>query len=160
MQDNMARGGLIVHAVAGLALLGLVASWLVLLGGISAVQKECGSNCRVITGLPWWILWFQFLVIILLAATQVSTVCSGCCSDRKRHSSAWKKLYGDAGVVICMGKHGVSALQAVCCLFGCGCARCQCMCPECMSGLKLYLRLHLPVKRQGPSKGKLNCPGK
>lgn len=61
----------IAHAAAGLTLLGLIASWLILLAAVSAVQKDCIGRCRILTGLPWWIIWFQFFTILLLAATQV-----------------------------------------------------------------------------------------
>ena len=46
-------------AFAGLA-------WLVTLGGVSALQSECVGPCPSRTGLTWWALWWQALI---LAAT-------------------------------------------------------------------------------------------
>lgn len=66
----MERAALMSHSLAGLALLGLITSWLILLSGVSAVQKSCPGRCRVLTGLPWWIIWFQLFALLVLAAVQ------------------------------------------------------------------------------------------
>ena len=65
---------MISHAVAGTTLLILIASWFILLGGVSKVQKVCDGRCRDRTGLYWWIIWFQFLALLLWPAVQVRCV--------------------------------------------------------------------------------------
>eukprot|EP00884_Botryococcus_braunii_P008538 jgi/Botrbrau1/17686/Bobra.0166s0110.1 len=37
-------------------------SWIILLSGVSSVQYWCGGGCREALGIPWWLVWFQFLV--------------------------------------------------------------------------------------------------
>ena len=62
---------MIAHSVAGVSLVGLVVSWFVLTGGLSAVQKSCIGRCRELTGLSWWIWIFQAAVLFLIAGVQV-----------------------------------------------------------------------------------------
>lgn len=48
-----------------------VSFWVVLLAGVSAVQKTLGSPSRPIQGLPWFIIWFQFVILLLLLPVKV-----------------------------------------------------------------------------------------
>lgn len=51
-------------------------SWLLLLGGVSALEKidyGCtNGGCRRLYGLPWFIIWFQFVLIIPALVIEVS----------------------------------------------------------------------------------------
>ena len=58
---------LVVVLIAG----GMFLGWILLLGGISAVQAQCAGNCRSLTGLTWWIVWFQFVVYAATVPIQV-----------------------------------------------------------------------------------------
>lgn len=60
-------------AVVALIAGGMFLGWILLLGGVSAVQEACDSNCRYLTGLTWWILWLQLFVYIFAVPVQVCT---------------------------------------------------------------------------------------
>ena len=57
--------------VVGLIAGGMFLGWILLLGGISAVQAACSGNCRSLTGLTWWIVWLQLFVYIFAVPVQV-----------------------------------------------------------------------------------------
>lgn len=65
---------------APLALLAFGAlAWLVTLGGVSALQAECGvggaaADCRPKTGLSWWSLWWQAFLLLAVAGTVAAGV--------------------------------------------------------------------------------------
>lgn len=46
-------------------------AWLLLLGGISALESVCNGGCRTLYGLAWFIIWFQFVLIFLVFAVEV-----------------------------------------------------------------------------------------
>lgn len=39
-------------------------AWLLVLGGVSALEHVCPYNCRYNYGLAWFIIWFQFILIV------------------------------------------------------------------------------------------------
>jgi hypothetical protein len=39
-------------------------AWLLVLGGISALEAVCPFGCRAAYGLSWFIIWFQFILIV------------------------------------------------------------------------------------------------
>lgn len=60
---------------APLALLAFGAlAWLVTLGGVSALQSECGGECRAKTGLSWWSLWWQAFMLLAVAGSVAAGV--------------------------------------------------------------------------------------
>jgi len=62
---------------APLALLAFGAlAWLVTLGGVSALQSECGlgGDCRPKTGLSWWSLWWQAFMLLAVAGSVAAGV--------------------------------------------------------------------------------------
>ena len=50
------------YLIVGLIGCGMVLGWLLLLAGDSALQNACPDHCREVTGLTWWIVWFQVVV--------------------------------------------------------------------------------------------------
>ena len=80
LTGSPARAGLSLDKKLRMALyvlinLGLLGAWLIALAGVSALQKKCHDpefgGCRRQLGLPWWVIWFQFVAIALIAAVQV-----------------------------------------------------------------------------------------
>ena len=65
-------------ALYALITVGLLISWLIALSGVSALQKICHNpgfgGCRRGLGLAWWVVWFEFLTIIITLAVQVGTL--------------------------------------------------------------------------------------
>lgn len=62
---------------APLALLAFGAlALLVTLGGVSALQSECGvgGDCRPITGLSWWSLWWQAFMLLAVSGSVAAGV--------------------------------------------------------------------------------------
>lgn len=49
--------------VVTIAFFGFLA-WLLVLSGISALEAVCNGGCRSLYGLPWFIIWFQFVLIV------------------------------------------------------------------------------------------------
>lgn len=39
-------------------------AWLLVLGGVSALESVCPNACRARYGLAWFIIWFQFVLIV------------------------------------------------------------------------------------------------
>ena len=56
--------------------------WLVLIAGLSAVQHRLGAPTRPIQGLPWFIIWFQFVILMALLPIKVCLISHGifCCN--------------------------------------------------------------------------------
>lgn len=50
-------------------------AWLLLLGGVSALEDICSVGCRAAYGLPWFIIWFQFILIIPAILVEVTLRC-------------------------------------------------------------------------------------
>lgn len=44
------------------------------LSGVSALQSECGGECRAKTGLSWWSLWWQAFMLLAVAGTVAAGV--------------------------------------------------------------------------------------
>lgn len=51
--------------------------WLVLIAGVSAVQHRLGAPTRPIQGLPWFIIWFQFVILLALLPIKVTIISQG-----------------------------------------------------------------------------------
>ena len=47
-------------------------AWLLVLGGISALEDVCHGGCRAAYGLPWFIIWYQFILLIPAFLIEVS----------------------------------------------------------------------------------------
>ena len=46
-------------------------AWLLLLGGISALEEVCHGGCRAAYGLAWWIIWFQLFLLVIAVVSEV-----------------------------------------------------------------------------------------
>ena len=64
-------------ALYALVTLGLLGSWLIALSGVSSLQKICHTpgfgGCRQQLGLQWWVIWFEFVTILITLAVQVTS---------------------------------------------------------------------------------------
>ncbi|KAK9787478.1 hypothetical protein WJX73_008140 [Symbiochloris irregularis] len=63
--------GIVRIAVIVLIAGGMFLGWILLLGGVSAVQAACSGNCRSLTGLSWWIVWLQLFVYLFAVPVQI-----------------------------------------------------------------------------------------
>jgi hypothetical protein len=63
MADYTAPYAAFKYAVVGITFFNLLA-WFLLLGGISSLERVSIYSSRSVLGLPWFILWFQLLLII------------------------------------------------------------------------------------------------
>ena len=70
MADYTAPYAAFKYAVVGITFFNLLA-WFLLLGGISSLERVSIYSSRSVLGLPWFILWFQLLLIIAAFVVEV-----------------------------------------------------------------------------------------
>jgi len=59
MMPNKAPFAAFKVGVVAIAFFGFLA-WLLVLGGISALEAVCNFGCRAAYGLPWFIIWYTY----------------------------------------------------------------------------------------------------